>query len=70
MRRAIITGIGIVSCIGNDKATVLESLRNSNSGISFSEEFAEMGFRSQVYGRTDIVVTLSPFHISEATRPY
>ncbi|HJO87759.1 MAG TPA: beta-ketoacyl-ACP synthase I [Rhodospirillales bacterium] len=57
MRRAVITGIGIVSCIGNDKATVLESLRNSKSGISFSEEFAEMGFRSQVYGRPDIVVT-------------
>ena len=57
MRRAIITGIGIVSCIGNDKATVLDSLRNSKSGISFSEEFAEMGFRSQVYGRPDIDVT-------------
>jgi len=57
VRRAVITGIGIVSCIGNDKATVLESLRNSKSGISFSEEFAEMGFRSQVYGRPDIVVT-------------
>ena len=57
MRRAVITGIGIVSCIGNDKATVLDSLRNSKSGISFSEEFAEMGFRSQVYGRPDIVVT-------------
>ena len=57
MRRAVITGIGIVSCIGNDKATVLESLRNSKSGISFSEEFAEMGFRSQVYGRPNIDVT-------------
>ena len=57
MRRAVITGIGIVSCIGNDKATVLESLRNSKSGISFSEEFAEMGFRSQVHGRPDIDVT-------------
>ena len=57
MRRAVITGIGIVSCIGNDKATVLDSLRNSKSGISFSEEFAEMGFRSQVYGRPDIDVT-------------
>ena len=57
MRRAIITGIGIVSCIGNDKATVLDSLRNSKSGISFSEEFAEMGFRSQVYGRPNIDVT-------------
>jgi 3-oxoacyl-[acyl-carrier-protein] synthase-1 len=57
VRRAIITGIGIVSCIGNDKATVLDSLRNSKSGISFSEEFAEMGFRSQVYGRPNIDVT-------------
>ena len=57
MRRAVISGIGIVSCIGNDKATVLDSLRNSKSGISFSEEFAEMSFRSQVYGKPDIDVT-------------
>ncbi len=57
MRRAVITGIGIVSCIGNSKEEVLNSLRECKSGISFSEEFAEMGFRSQVYGKPDIDVT-------------
>ncbi|MFP6712151.1 MAG: beta-ketoacyl-ACP synthase I [Rhodospirillales bacterium] len=57
MRRAVITGIGIVSCIGNNKAEVLESLRECKSGITFSEEFAEMGFRSQVWGKPDIEVT-------------
>tara|TARA_B100000315_G_scaffold260776_1_gene325101 strand:- start:214 stop:1437 length:1224 start_codon:yes stop_codon:yes gene_type:complete len=57
VRRAVITGIGIVSCIGNSKEEVLNSLRECKSGISFSEEFAEMGFRSQVYGKPDIDVT-------------
>jgi len=54
MRRVVVTGMGIVSCIGNDKATVLESLRHGRSGISFSEEYKEMGFRSQVHGCPDI----------------
>ena len=54
MRRAVVTGIGIVSCIGTDKATVLESLREGRSGITFSEEYKEMGFRSHVWGRPDI----------------
>ncbi|MBT3991190.1 MAG: beta-ketoacyl-ACP synthase I [Rhodospirillaceae bacterium] len=57
MRRAVITGIGIVSCIGNNKEEVLTSLRDGKSGITFSEEFAEMGFRSQVWGKPDIDVT-------------
>jgi 3-oxoacyl-[acyl-carrier-protein] synthase I len=57
VRRAVITGIGIVSCIGNNKEEVLTSLRDGKSGITFSEEFAEMGFRSQVWGKPDIDVT-------------
>jgi len=54
MRRVVITGIGIVSCIGNDKDTVLESLKEGRSGITFSEEQKDMGFRSHVWGRPDI----------------
>lgn len=54
MRRAVITGIGIVSSIGNNQQEVLESLKQGRSGITFSDEFAEMGLRSQVWGKVDI----------------
>lgn len=54
MRRVVVTGIGIVSSIGNDAAAVTESLRNGTSGIGFSEEQAEHGFRSHAAGRPDI----------------
>lgn len=53
-RRVVITGIGIVSCIGNNADEVLVSLKNGKSGITFSEEYAEMGFRSQVHGKPTI----------------
>jgi 3-oxoacyl-[acyl-carrier-protein] synthase-1 len=49
MRRVVVTGIGIVSSIGIDKAEVVESLRLGRSGIRRSEEYGELGFRSQVY---------------------
>ena len=54
MRRAVITGLGIVSCIGIDKKAVEESLRKGTSGISKSLEYEEHGFRSRVHGRPDI----------------
>ncbi len=54
MRRVVITGIGIVSSIGNNKEEVLESLRNGKSGIEHCEEYAELGFRSHVHGRIKI----------------
>ena len=50
MRRVVITGIGIVSCIGNNKKEVLDSLLNTKSGIVFSEEHKKYNFRSQVVG--------------------
>jgi len=50
MRRAVITGIGIISCLGNDKASVTESLRNGTSGITEREEYRERGMRSHVAG--------------------
>lgn len=48
MRRAVITGIGIKSCLGNDKASVTESLRQAKSGITYREIYKEMGMRSHV----------------------
>ncbi len=54
MKRVVITGLGIVSCLGNDKQSVLESLREGRSGIRFKEEYREMGLRSQVAGAVDI----------------
>ncbi len=50
MRRVVVTGIGIVSSIGNNRQEVLESLREGRSGIEYSEEYAELGFRSHVHG--------------------
>jgi 3-oxoacyl-[acyl-carrier-protein] synthase I len=50
MKRAVITGIGIVSSIGNNKEEVLASLKSGKSGITFSEQFKEVGMRSQVWG--------------------
>jgi 3-oxoacyl-[acyl-carrier-protein] synthase I len=54
MRRVVITGMGIVSSIGNTAREVEESLRAGRSGITFCEEYAERGFRSQVHGKPDI----------------
>ena len=51
MRRVVITGIGIVSSIGNDAEAVAASLKEGRSGISFAPDYAEHGFRSQVHGQ-------------------
>lgn len=50
MRRAVITGMGIVSSIGNNLQNVLQSLKTGKSGISFSEQFKEAGLKSNVWG--------------------
>ena len=50
MRRVVVTGMGIVSSIGNTTQEVVASLREARSGIVRSEKYAELGFRSQVYG--------------------
>lgn len=50
MRRVVVTGIGIVSSIGNDKQEVLTSLQEGRSGIEFCDVYRDMGFRSQVHG--------------------
>ncbi|CAM3811356.1 beta-ketoacyl-ACP synthase I [Vreelandella rituensis] len=54
MRRVVVTGLGIVSCLGNDQQQVLEALKSGRSGIRFKEEYAERGFRSHVAGSVDI----------------
>ena len=54
MRRVVITGMGIVSCIGNDQASVTNSLRTLESGIRFIPEYAELGLRSHVAGVPEI----------------
>lgn len=54
MRRVVITGLGITSCLGNDKETVATSLRTGRSGIRFNPEYAEMGLRSNVCGSIDL----------------
>jgi len=50
MKRVVVTGMGIVSSLGNNQSEVLESLKKARSGIEFSEKYAEMGLRSHVYG--------------------
>ena len=54
MRRVVVTGIGAVSCIGNNQAEIIDSLRNGRSGIVASESYKEMGLRSQIAGMVDI----------------
>ncbi len=54
MRRVVITGIGIVSSIGNNKEEVTDSLRLGKSGITLSETYRDMGFRSHVHGEPTV----------------
>ena len=54
MRRVVVTGLGIVSCIGNDAETVTNNLKNLNSGISSAPEYEEFSFRSLVHGKPEI----------------
>jgi 3-oxoacyl-[acyl-carrier-protein] synthase-1 len=54
VKRVVITGLGIVSSIGNNKQEVIESLRQGRSGIKFNQEYADLGFRSHIDGQIDI----------------
>lgn len=54
LNRVVVTGMGIVSCIGTTVDDVLQSLRNGVSGLSFAQEYADMGFRSHVFGQPKI----------------
>jgi len=54
MRRVVVTGLGIVSCLGNDADSVSAALRAGRSGIRFQPDYAELGFRSHVAGKPEI----------------
>lgn len=54
MKRVVVTGMGVVSSLGNDIAEVTESLKHGKSGIQFCDDYAELGMRSQVAGRVHI----------------
>lgn len=56
MRRVVVTGMGVVSSIGNNKTEVVDSLRSGRSGIRFNQEYADLGLRSHVEGSIDIVL--------------
>ena len=52
-KRVVITGAGIVSCLGNDLQSVKDALFNGKSGIIFNQSYADQGFKSQVSGSID-----------------
>jgi len=54
LKRVVVTGLGIISSIGNNKTEVRESLKQARSGIAHSDEYAELGFRSHVYGPVNL----------------
>ena len=54
MRRVVVTGLGVVSCLGNNQNEVYQSLLNSKSGISFSEEYKEHNLKSHIHGKPSI----------------
>ena len=56
MKRVVVTGLGIVSCLGNNQEEVYQSLLNSKSGISYCEEYKEHNLRSHVHGKPNIKV--------------
>ncbi len=55
MRRVVVTGLGIVSAIGNNTTEVTESLRQAKSGISRAEDYVRLGFRSQIHGAPSLI---------------
>ncbi len=57
MKRAVITGLGVVSSIGNNQQEVLASLQEGRSGITFSQELKDSGMRSHVWGQVKLDTT-------------
>ena len=58
MKRVVITGLGIVSCLENNQEEVHQSLANSKSGISYAEEYKEYNLKSHVHGKPNIKLEL------------
>src|SRR6218665_1899099 len=65
MRRVVVTGMGIVSSIGNNTSEVLESLRTATPGIVFAQEYADLNFRCHVHGAPK----LDPFEVLARATP-
>ena len=57
MKRVVITGLGIVSCLGNNQEEVYQSLLNSKSGISYCEEYKEHNLKSHIHGKPNIKIS-------------
>ena len=54
MKRVVVTGLGVVSCLGNNQDEVYQSLVNTKSGITFSDEYKEHNLKSHVHGKPNI----------------
>ena len=54
MRRVVITGMGIVSCLGNNAGEVLSSLKEGRSGIRFNQSYVDVGMRSHISGSVQL----------------
>ena len=54
MKRVVVTGLGVISCIGNDQDEVTQSMKDGKSGIVFSPKYEEMGFRTHVHGQPNV----------------
>ena len=67
MRRVVVTGLGIVSSVGVGCNAVSEALKNGDSGIRFSQTYADLGFRSQVHGDIPIDIEQQTVYLSENT---
>ncbi len=69
MRRVVVTGLGIVSSIGNDQTEVLKSLQEGKSGIKFMEEYQELGLRSHIAGKATDATAQTALLLSFPVRP-
>ena len=70
MRRVVVTGLGIVSCIGNNQENVTSSLRNLKSGITSASEYKEFSFRSLVHGKPDIIINAAAYTNVDAAEDF
>ena len=71
MKRVVISGLGVVSCLGNNQDEVYKSLLNAKSGISFSEEYKEYNLKSNVHGKPNIKLVLRDLtHITDTQTKY
>ena len=67
MKRVVVTGLGVVSCLGNNQEEVYQSLLNTKSGITFSEEYKEHNLRSHVHCMRSVTVKTCSLHAAQKT---